>query len=122
MQNNAFVHHFFAGELFQSCQKRHCIRTEMRLHIAYHHIFAVSLRLLGGFQHGIGFAYAGGVTEKDFQFPMGDTVLFILYGTQQLLGIRPVFLHCLLTLFLVRIFIWIVSYVIYHNTNCLSMT
>ena len=88
MQFNAFVWNAFRGELLQPIQQSHGFWAGMRLDIAGHYVKTGFFSPMCGFQHGVGFADAGGIAKENFQPSSGRGFLF-LYGFQQSVRIWP---------------------------------
>ncbi len=60
----------------------------MGFDIADDHIHALVAALVGGFEHGIGLAHAGGITEEDLELAARLAGLLLrLHAGQQLVGV-----------------------------------
>ena len=90
-KENIPVGYIFHRNLLQIVYQLHRLRAGVRLDIAHHHINALTLCGMGGFQHGIGLADAGGVAEKDFELSFFG--IFRLDLPEKLLGILSSCFH-----------------------------
>ena len=66
-KRNSVIYRNKIRKTFQSVYKRGGLRTGMRLNVTGNHINTMPLCRMCGFQHGIGFAYTCGISEKYFQ-------------------------------------------------------
>ena len=93
LQRDAFIDHFLTRELLQTVQQRQGVWAGMTLHVPDRHVDAVFACLMGGLQHGVCFAHAGGIAKKYFELSMAFLIVLLPYGMQYLLRVRPAFLH-----------------------------
>ena len=67
LQLNPAVGYCFRRKHRKTMQLLHGLRAGMRLNVADQNVHSAFIALLRILQHGIGFAYARGIAEKDFQ-------------------------------------------------------
>ena len=60
------------------------------LDIADDHVHALTLALVGAFQHGVGLAHAGHVAQENFKTPALLLIFFSLDAGEQFIGIGAV--------------------------------
>lgn len=92
-QMDAPVVDLLAGKLLQALQQRQGVRTRMPFHITDDRVNSLFFRLVRGLQHGICFADACRISEKDLQLPR-QLCLFCRFQIRQIFVMS--FLHVIL--------------------------
>jgi hypothetical protein len=80
-------------KLLKAGQQRFRISALVCLDVSGHHVDALSMLLLSGFQHRISLADASGRPEKYFVFAALEPGFFILYAGEKLVRIRSLIAH-----------------------------
>ncbi len=87
-QGDAVIFHLPARQDFQCFDQLLRLRPVVSFDVAHHHVHALLLALVGGFQHGIGLAHAGHIAQKDLE--PAALPFFGLDILQQLIGIGTI--------------------------------
>ena len=98
LAHDVAVFHRQRRQLFEALHEPLRFHAPMRLDIADGDVDAVHARRTRGLQHRVGLADARGRAEENAQTAAGRPDLFCLKVLQQLIGIRPLFGHCLFRL------------------------